>query len=221
MTARKCASLFPAITRESCFYRIGGPCSGRRGRLADMLATASNQWTESSSAWARGSWLTIATGFVAATTIFGCSAQRALEVQRPSAPPFQSSSPAHPQGRLEVASWYGPGFVGHLTSDGEIYNPKELTAASKTLPLGSRVRVTNPNNGRSVVVRINDRGPYVSGRSLDLSHHAAQEIGLCAEGVGRVRVRVLRHDAPIHGQTTPEGYRLQRRVAPLHSARRI
>ena len=89
--------------------------------------------------------------------------------------------------RTEVASWYGPGFAGRRTSTGEIYNPEGLTAASTTLPLGSHVRVVNPDTGRSVVVRINDRGPYVRGRSLDLSHGAAQQIGLTGKGVGRVR----------------------------------
>ena len=77
----------------------------------------------------------------------------------------------------EVASWYGPGFAGRRTSTGETYNPEGLTAASRTLPLGSHVRVTNPDTGRSVVVRINDRGPFVRGRSLDLSHGAAHKSG--------------------------------------------
>jgi rare lipoprotein A len=86
------------------------------------------------------------------------------------------------------ASWYGPGFAGHKTSTGERYDPNQLTAASKTLPLGSVVAVTNPNNGRSVKVRINDCGPYVRGRSLDLSHRAAQKIGITREGVARVEV---------------------------------
>ena len=90
--------------------------------------------------------------------------------------------------RTEVASWYGPGFAGRRTSSGETYNPESLTAASKTLPLGSHVRVTNPDTGRSVVVRINDRGPFVRGRSLDLSHGAAKQIGLTGKGVGRVQV---------------------------------
>ncbi len=90
--------------------------------------------------------------------------------------------------RSEVASWYGPGFAGRRTSSGEVYNPEGLTAASKTLPLGSHVRVVNPDTGRSVVVRINDRGPFVRGRSLDLSHGAAKQIGLTARGVGRVQV---------------------------------
>jgi rare lipoprotein A len=90
--------------------------------------------------------------------------------------------------QTQVASWYGPGFAGRRTSSGEVYNPEGLTAASKTLPLGSHVRVTNPDTGRSVVVRINDRGPFVRGRSLDLSHGAAKQIGLTARGVGRVQV---------------------------------
>jgi rare lipoprotein A len=143
-----------------------------------------------------GSWLTIAIGLAVAVTMFGCSQQPPPQYQY-SSPALSRSSPSvRPPGRLEVASWYGPGFVGHVTSDGEIFNPNKLTAASKTLPIGSRVRVTNPENGRSVVVRINDRGPYVKGRNLDLSHSAAQKIGLCAEGVGHVRVRVL-HRTPM------------------------
>ena len=135
--------------------------------------------------------LLIAISFVVATAMFGCSTQRAPENQYPSPPPSQNYSSVPRPGKLEVVSWYGPGFVGHLTSDGEAFNPNELTAASKTLPIGSRVRVTNPDNGRSVVVRINDRGPYVRGRSLDLSSAAARRIGVTDRGVCRVRVRVL------------------------------
>jgi rare lipoprotein A len=133
----------------------------------------------------------IAISFVVATAMFGCSTQRAPENQYPSPPPSQSYSSVPRPGKLEVVSWYGPGFVGHLTSDGETFNPNELTPASKTLPIGSRVRVTNPDNERSVVVRINDRGPYVRGRSLDLSSAAARRIGVAERGVCRVRVRVL------------------------------
>jgi rare lipoprotein A len=139
----------------------------------------------------RSRWLTIAISFVIATAMFGCSAQHAPQNQYISPPPSQSYSSAPPRGRLEVASWYGKGFKGRLTSDGEIYNPKELTAASKTLPIGSRVRVTNTENGRSVVVRINDRGPYVKGRSLDLSRSAARRIGMVKEGVCHVRVKKI------------------------------
>jgi rare lipoprotein A len=156
-----------------------------------VLAAASKKLRERSAACPRGSrpWLIVAISFVLATAMFGCSAQRASENQYASPAPSPSYPSVPPRSKLEVASWYGPGFVGHVTSDGEIFNPDELTAASKTLPIGSYVRVTNPDNGRSVVVRINDRGPYVRGRSLDLSRSAAQQIGLTAEGVCRVRVR--------------------------------
>jgi rare lipoprotein A len=87
-----------------------------------------------------------------------------------------------------VASWYGPGYEGHRTANGEGFNPNGFTAASKTLPLGSIVRVTNLQNGRWVDVRINDRGPVAPGRSIDLSSAAAQRIGLTKSGVARVRV---------------------------------
>ena len=145
--------------------------------------------------------LLLAISLVVATAMLGCSAQHAPGIQYPSPALSRSYSPVPAQGRLEVASWYGPGFVGHVTSDGESFNPNELTAASKRLPIGSHLRVTNPDNGRSVVVRINDRGPYVRGRSLDLSRSAARQIGMTGEGVCRVRVRVLRvtsHDAPAY-----------------------
>lgn len=87
-----------------------------------------------------------------------------------------------------TASWYGPGLDGHKTSSGETYNQNELTAASKTLPIGSHVIVKNPKNGKSVEVRINDRGPHVRGRSLDLSKRAAQKLGITDKGVARVEV---------------------------------
>jgi rare lipoprotein A len=87
-----------------------------------------------------------------------------------------------------VASWYGPGYEGRRTANGERFDPNDFTAASKTLPLGSIVRVTNLRNGRSVKVRINDRGPVAPGRSIDLSPAAAKRIGLTETGVARVRV---------------------------------
>jgi rare lipoprotein A len=89
------------------------------------------------------------------------------------------------------ASWYGPGFHGNLTANGERYNQYGLTAAHKTLPFGTIVRVTNKDNGRSVVVRITDRGPYVEDRVIDLSMGAAQTIGLINSGVAPVQVEIL------------------------------
>jgi len=93
-----------------------------------------------------------------------------------------------PRPRQELASWYGPGFNGRLTTTGERFNQNAMTAASKTLPLGSRVLVTNPENGCSVEVRINDRGPHVRGRTLDLSKRAAQKLGITRKGVARVEI---------------------------------
>ena len=90
------------------------------------------------------------------------------------------------------ASWYGPGFHGRLTANGERYNQYALTAAHRSLPFGTRVRVTNMNNDRSVVVRINDRGPFIRGRVIDLSTAAANNIGMIHHGVVPVRVQVIR-----------------------------
>jgi rare lipoprotein A len=91
------------------------------------------------------------------------------------------------------ASFYGnePGEGGPLTANGERYNSGGLTAAHRTLPFGTKVRVTSPNTGRSVVVRINDRGPFIGGRIIDLSIGAARAIGLTSSGVGTVRMEVL------------------------------
>lgn len=86
------------------------------------------------------------------------------------------------------ASWYGPGFAGRPTANGEIFDPRQLTAAHPTLPFGTRVEVRNLDTGRSVVVRINDRGPFVGGRVIDLSRAAAEAIGLIASGVAPVRI---------------------------------
>lgn len=89
------------------------------------------------------------------------------------------------------ASWYGPGFHGRRTANGERFDQDGLTAAHKTLAFGTKVRVTNPANGKSVVVRINDRGPFVRGREIDLSKGAAQAVGMLGSGVAQVRLEVL------------------------------
>lgn len=90
-----------------------------------------------------------------------------------------------------VASWYGPGFHGKPTTSGEIYDQHQLTAAHQTLPLGTRVAVTNLGNGRSVEVRINDRGPFVDGRVIDLSYAAGRALDLIGPGTAPVRITVL------------------------------
>jgi len=90
-----------------------------------------------------------------------------------------------------VASWYGPGFHGKRTASGEVYDMDDMTAAHKRLPFGTRVRVHNRDNGRETVVRINDRGPFVDGRIIDLSRAAAREIGMLGTGTARVRIAVV------------------------------
>jgi rare lipoprotein A len=90
-----------------------------------------------------------------------------------------------------LASWYGPGFDGRPTASGEPFDQTALTAAHPSLPFGTTVRVRALRNGRSVVVRINDRGPFVEGRVIDLSREAARRIGLERRGVGRVTLEVL------------------------------
>jgi rare lipoprotein A len=86
------------------------------------------------------------------------------------------------------ASWYGPKFHGKLTANGEIYDQMALTAAHKSLKFGTLLKVTNPKNGKSVIVRINDRGPYVGDRELDLSKGSAMKLGLINKGVARVKI---------------------------------
>ena len=90
-----------------------------------------------------------------------------------------------------IGSWYGNEFAGKLTANGEIFDPELVTAAHKTLPMPSVVRVTNLDNGKSLVVRINDRGPFVAGRIIDLSREAARRIGYKDNGLARVRVQLL------------------------------
>ncbi|PLX79806.1 MAG: septal ring lytic transglycosylase RlpA family lipoprotein [Desulfuromonas sp.] len=94
-----------------------------------------------------------------------------------------------------IASWYGKDFHGKKTSNGEIYNMHAMTAAHKTLPLGVYVEVANKNNGRRAVVRVNDRGPFVAGRIIDLSYAAAKDLGVVGPGTAPVRIAALGYRA--------------------------
>ncbi|HKI51309.1 MAG TPA: septal ring lytic transglycosylase RlpA family protein [Geothermobacteraceae bacterium] len=94
-----------------------------------------------------------------------------------------------------IASWYGRDFHGKLTSNGETYDMYALTAAHKTLPMGVHVRVTNKSNGRQLVVRVNDRGPFVAGRIIDLSYTAAKRLGVVGPGTAPVRIEALGYQA--------------------------
>lgn len=157
--------------------------------------------------------LGLLTGLALATFAAGCAARRPIanppattpEQSTPSStapsnaptrPPVSTGAPAQsavPGEYTEqgVASWYGAPFNGRRTSNGEIYDMYQLTAAHRTLPFGAVVRVTNLGNGKQVNVRINDRGPFVANRVIDLSYSAAEAIGMVGPGTAEVRLDVV------------------------------
>ena len=98
--------------------------------------------------------------------------------------------PANAEGRA-LASWYGPGFHGNLTASGSVYNMYDISVAHKTLPFGTLVRLCNPSNHQCVVAPVTDRGPYIDGRTFDLSMGAAQAIGMIEQGVVEVDYECL------------------------------
>lgn len=100
-----------------------------------------------------------------------------------------------------IASWYGRDFHGKATSSGEIYDMRAMTAAHKTLPIPTWVEVTNLTNGRRIIVKVNDRGPFVDGRVIDLSQRAAEELDMIRDGTARVQVRAL--GAPVRSDPGP------------------
>jgi rare lipoprotein A len=134
---------------------------------------------------ARGSRiLLLAGGLLAAALLDGCSG---------SIPRFTSGGMGEEALLLEgEASYYGDEFAGRATSSGEVYSPEGLTAAHRSLPFGTRVRVTNLANGVSVVVRVNDRGPWKKERIVDLSKEAARRLKMIEQGTAQVRLEILR-----------------------------
>ena len=135
-------------------------------------------------------WLRVIMIATFAIVFAGCASRQAS----PPTPPSVISN--GPTSVIGVASWSGPGFDGHRTSSGVVYDQEDLTAASVLFPIGTRVLVTNLANGRSVEVIINDHGPYVKGRGIDLSRKAARVLGVIGPGTATVRMDVL---------TTPAG----------------
>ncbi|MBG0777445.1 MAG: septal ring lytic transglycosylase RlpA family protein [Desulfovibrionaceae bacterium] len=134
----------------------------------------------------------------------GCAKKAIYPGPEPTAPTAPSTTPYtvkgetyHPMGTAQgyaeegLASWYGQDFHGKRTASGEVYDMHAMTAAHKLLPFGTRVRVTNLENGQAVEVRINDRGPFIKGRIIDLSREAGERIGLAGPGVARVRVQTV------------------------------
>lgn len=112
--------------------------------------------------------------------------------------PYCAPTAVHGESQTGVASWYGKECQGNETASGEIYNMNALTAANRHLPLGTTIRVTNIENHRSLILRVNDRGPFVPGRLLDVSRAAARQLGFSGEGITRVHIQVLRlpHSGP-------------------------
>ncbi|MGH6990009.1 MAG: septal ring lytic transglycosylase RlpA family protein [Stellaceae bacterium] len=127
--------------------------------------------------------------------------------------------------RTGIASWYGEAFQGHTTSDGEIYNLNALTAAHKTLQLPCVVRVTNLENGRSLEVRVNDRGPFAPGRIIDVSRRAAQLLGFERQGTAPVRVQLLPRPslrvAEAAGMSARQGIAVASSAPPSRPARPV
>jgi len=122
----------------------------------------------------------------------GAPAGANISVPTPEVIAAAAAAPAEPAYReVGIASWYGGRHQGRLTASGEIFDENRLTAAHRKLPLETNARVTNLENGRSVEVKVNDRGPYIRGRVIDLSARAAQELGMTQRGLALVRIEVV------------------------------
>lgn len=159
--------------------------------------------------WLRGALaaLTLVALFVGVALVAGCSGKKAPVSSRPSTPSATKPPTARPytvlgqtyypltsaEGFSEegIASWYGPQFHAKRTASGEVYNMYALTAAHRVLPMQTKIRVTNLANGKSVVLRVNDRGPFASNRVVDLSYAAAKKLDVVRPGTARVRVEAL------------------------------
>src|SRR5262245_54031999 len=140
--------------------------------------------------------------FVLSALVSGCATTSRAPAPSPSSRippgtrPEAKPEPAPRGGQTGEASWYGERHHGHRTASGEIYDMTRLTAAHPSLPMGSKVLVTNLKNGKSVEVRINDRGPHVNGRIIDLSYAAAKELGALSRGTIPVRLWVISTPPP-------------------------
>jgi rare lipoprotein A len=137
-------------------------------------------------------WTWLLTAIIGISIIYlGCTSSpkfRRDEIKRPS---VKWELPNEPY-QVGIASYYGKKFHGRPTSSGDIFDMYDMTAAHQTLPLGSQIQVTHLGNHRSVIVTVNDRGPFVEGRILDLSYGAAKKLGMIEEGIAEVRIDVFR-----------------------------
>ena len=128
----------------------------------------------------------LASVLTVALSLAGCGGSRR---EAASARPA-TQSPGQGRAQEGMASWYGPGFAGRLTANGERFDPSALTCAHRTFKFGTMLEVTNLDNGRTVVVRVNDRGPYAKNRVIDLSEEAARRLGMIEKGHVKVRIEV-------------------------------
>jgi rare lipoprotein A len=162
--------------------------------------------------------------FLILTVAGGCAQNRALVKDKTSGTytvmgktyqPMKNVKPGYVQ--TGTASWYGPGFHGKKTANGEVYNQNDLTAAHNVLPLNSLVRVKNLTNNKEITVRINDRGPFVGDRVIDLSLACAKELGITTPGTAEVKLTVIRDGAT--GETLRKPYLLASGPNPYYSER--
>jgi rare lipoprotein A len=173
-------------SREHVFRQRNGP-----GLVPTRGSEARGPWGQRAVRWLRI--LLVAMAPLACT--------KAAPPSRPIPPsqPATSAPRETPKVQEGVASWYGPGFHGNRTSSGETYDMYQMTAAHQTLPLGTRVLVTNLENSRTVEVVVNDRGPFAKERVIDLSYSAARVLEMVGPGIARVRVEIL--ESPRGGPT--------------------
>lgn len=130
--------------------------------------------------------------FIAAFFIFsGCVSSPKYQTRPKPQLKWQVGGETILESTFGIASFYGEEFAGKLTANGEIFNPDAMTAAHRNYPFGTKIRVVNLKNGMSTIVRINDRGPFIKGRSIDLSRAAAAAIGMIPDGTARVRLEIL------------------------------
>lgn len=168
-----------------------GPLEARQERISSkwfvvLIVSLLQSYLFFPTSGPEGFWLQTAEA-ASAPTVRAKPTQKKRASQRPPS----NHGPAVKKALRGKASWYGPHFDGKQTASGEVFDQEKFTAAHKTLPLGSKAIVTNLQNGNSVEVEINDRGPYVRERVIDVSYAAARELGLIESGVAPVRIELL------------------------------
>jgi rare lipoprotein A len=140
---------------------------------------------------------TLLTAVVLGAALFGCGEKKKVRAAPPPPSPARGGVPAPFSEEIGIASWYGHPYHGRASASGEIYDMEQMTAAHRTLPFGAQIRVHNLTNEKTVEVRINDRGPFIDGRIIDLSRAAARSIDMLGPGVARVRLEMISAPAAV------------------------